>query len=84
MDLGKLKDQKKKFSYSEVKKYSRQIFNALIYLRENRILHRDLKLQNILVHKDTVKLCDFGFAKKMATSNAFLQSMKGTPLYLAP
>ena len=47
-------------------------------------MHRDLKPQNILLQKDTIKICDFGFAKKMSASTQFLKSIKGTPLYLAP
>lgn len=31
-----------------------------------------------------VKICDFGFAKKLSASTAFVNSMKGTPLYIAP
>ena len=54
------------------------------YLHENNILHRDLKPQNILIIKGMVKICDFGFAKKLSASTAFVNSIKGTPLYIAP
>jgi len=43
-----------------------------------------LKPQNILLDGDNVKLCDFGFAKQMSASTQFLNSIKGTPLYIAP
>jgi serine/threonine protein kinase len=56
----------------------------MLYLNENRIIHRDLKPQNILIKNNHIKICDFGFAKKLSASTNFLQSMKGTPLYLAP
>jgi|688.fasta_scaffold341276_1 serine/threonine protein kinase len=56
----------------------------MLYLHENRVLHRDLKPQNILLQDDKIKLCDFGFAKKMSASTNFLRSIKGTPLYIAP
>jgi len=56
----------------------------MVYLKEMRIMHRDLKPQNILLQKETIKICDFGFAKKMSASTQFLKSIKGTPLYLAP
>ena len=56
----------------------------MLYLHQNRILHRDLKPQNILIQKDVIKLGDFGFAKKMSATSNFLNSIKGTPLYIAP
>jgi serine/threonine protein kinase len=67
-----------------VKIYSKQILKAMLYLNENSIIHRDLKPQNILIQEDHIKICDFGFAKKLSASTNFLKSIKGTPLYLAP
>ncbi|OWM79409.1 hypothetical protein CDL15_Pgr022821 [Punica granatum] len=58
---------------------------ALHYLHSNRIIHRDMKPQNILIGAGAVvKLCDFGFARAMSTNTVFLKSIKGTPLYMAP
>lgn len=38
-----------------------QLVSALFYLHSHRILHRDMKPQNILIGKGgAVKLCDFG------------------------
>lgn len=34
-------------------------------LCEKNIIHRDLKLENILINKGIIKICDFGFAKKL-------------------
>jgi serine/threonine protein kinase len=46
------------------------VFNlvaALQYLHSNRIIHRDMKPQNILIGAGgAVKLCDFGFARSMS------------------
>ncbi|XP_068100245.1 serine/threonine-protein kinase 36 isoform X2 [Hyperolius riggenbachi] len=68
-----------------VRNVSAQLVSALYYLHSHRILHRDMKPQNILLGKDsTVKLCDFGFARELSLDTLMVRSIKGTPLYMSP
>ncbi|CAK6953717.1 serine/threonine-protein kinase 36 [Scomber scombrus] len=70
---------------SQVREIACQLVSALYYLHSHRILHRDMKPQNILLGKSGVlKLCDFGFARAMSVSTLVLTSIKGTPLYMSP
>jgi serine/threonine protein kinase len=47
----------------EVQCLAKQIIAVLLFLRSKRIIHRDLKLGNILLGQNMeVKLCDFGLA----------------------
>lgn len=46
----------------QVQAIAAQLVSALYYLHSHRILHRDMKPQNILLGKDgVIKLCDFGW-----------------------
>ena len=54
-----------------------QLVSALWYLHSNRILHRDMKPQNILLcNGGLVKLCDFGFARAMGVDTFMVTSIK--------
>lgn len=84
-ELFELLEEDKKFSLKQVKWIAIQMAQALNYLHKNKILHRDLKPQNILVSSNNIiKLCDFGFARVVTQSTQMLTSIKGTPLYMAP
>jgi len=69
----------------EVRIIARQLVQALYYLHSNRVIHRDMKPQNVLLGAGSrVMLCDFGFARAMSQHTTVLTSIKGTPLYMSP
>ncbi|KAM7535341.1 hypothetical protein Aperf_G00000097194 [Anoplocephala perfoliata] len=62
--------------------YGAQVLLALEYLHRLRILHRDMKPENIMIsHNGYIKLVDFGFAKFVIHRT---YTFCGTPEYLAP
>lgn len=58
---------------------------ALEYIHSHKILHRDLKTQNIFLTKyNTVKLGDFGISKVLDSTTAVAMTVQGTPYYMSP
>ena len=56
-------------SVGTVRQYLWQIISAVDFCHSKNIIHRDVKPENILVSKEgIVKLCDFGFARIVASS----------------
>ena len=62
----------------------RQIIEALQYIHSQNIVHRDIKLDNILIDlSNNIKICDFGVSKHIK-KNEILYDQCGTPAYIAP
>ncbi|ERN10045.1 hypothetical protein AMTR_s00013p00250100 [Amborella trichopoda] len=84
-ELFEILEDDKCLPEEQVQAIAKQLVRALYYLHSNRIIHRDMKPQNILIGAGSiVKLCDFGFARAMSCNTVVLRSIKGTPLYMAP
>lgn len=64
---------------------AKQIAIAMNYLHTLKILHCDLKSQNILIKDDwTIKLCDFGLARFEQKYSKKNLGKIGTPHWMAP
>jgi NIMA (never in mitosis gene a)-related kinase len=58
---------------------------ALKHLHDRKILHRDIKCQNVFLTKSSIiKLGDFGIARVLNHTLEVARSMVGTPYYLSP
>ena len=69
----------------KVQKIFTQLVGAVTYVHNMSCVHRDLKLENILLDKnENVKLCDFGFTREYEGKMSYLQTFCGTVCYSAP
>lgn len=80
-----------KISENQARYFVQQLVSGMEYLHQNKIIHRDIKPQNILLYKIEeptglliLKLADFGFAKELKDISEMSQTLCGTPLYMAP
>ncbi|XP_044131336.1 serine/threonine-protein kinase Chk2 isoform X1 [Bufo gargarizans] len=89
MEGGELfeKVAKSRLKESTVKLYFYQIVTAVQYLHDNGIIHRDLKLENVLLssvnEECCIKITDFGQSKILGETS-LMRTLCGTPTYLAP
>lgn len=74
-----------KLPVDKVQKSFTQLVGAVAYVHQQNCVHRDLKLENILLDKnENVKLLDFGFAREYEGKTNYLQTFCGTICYSAP
>ncbi|CAH1777992.1 unnamed protein product [Owenia fusiformis] len=85
--------KKKRLDEREVRRYIRQIISAVDYLHTAGILHRDLKVENLLLDANNdIKIIDFGLSNAVRVSNTkdgsrmaeFCVTQCGSPAYAAP
>lgn len=83
-----ISNQKKKgryFTENVILDWFTQICLAIKHIHDRKILHRDLKSQNIfLTENGLVKLGDFGIAKCLNFTMEKVSTIVGTPYYLSP
>ncbi|KAF0976245.1 hypothetical protein FDP41_004920 [Naegleria fowleri] len=84
-DMYKFLRKNTRFNEAQTKHYFIQIINALIYLQSFGVLHRDLKLSNMLLTNDykTLKLSDFGLSTKLDSADEEQSTILGTPNFMA-
>jgi serine/threonine protein kinase len=77
----------KRYTESDARQLTNGLLKGVQYLHERKIAHRDLKPQNLLLESSddntSVKICDFGFAKRVHVPQS-LTTLCGSKHYVAP
>ena len=61
-----------------------QLVKTLSLMQKNKITHRDIKPQNVLISKGLYKLTDFGEARTLVREGVIISKVRGTQLYMSP
>ncbi|GBC04546.1 hypothetical protein RclHR1_05730002 [Rhizophagus clarus] len=68
-----LKEHFEELDWNDKYQLALQLANAVEFIHECDIIHRDLHSNNILIHKKNIKLADFGLCKKIAEATSDLK-----------
>lgn len=75
----------KPFDESVIAALMFSVLKGLVYLHKNRMIHRDVKADNILLDDDgRAKIADFGVSAKLMSTYASKNTFIGTPFWMSP
>jgi eukaryotic-like serine/threonine-protein kinase len=79
-------DKERQLPLDEALRVTREVASALDYAHRQRVLHRDVKPENILMHEGSAMVADFGIGKALSTGRSITQTgmSLGTPSYMSP
>ncbi|KAK1410274.1 hypothetical protein QVD17_36809 [Tagetes erecta] len=87
---GSLADKLKNLKNSalletDVRRYTKSVLKGLEFIHRNGFVHCDIKPENILLFSDdSVKVADFGLARRITKEVNLEYDVRGTPLYMSP
>ena len=85
MEIKRRKIAKKYYKETEIIAIIKQLSQGLLFLQKNKIAHRDIKPQNILIFpKNIFKIADMGEAKEVNRNRMQMATLRGSELFMSP
>ena len=76
------------YGEADARRIFRQVLDGVTHMHEAGVVHRDLKVENLMMKRaddlDSVKIIDVGMAVEIASTPGANELVKGTPEYMAP
>ena len=83
--MNEMIKRRKRITEPEATYYVNQLLEAVEYMHDQRVIHRDLKLGNLFLDRNMhIKVGDLGLATKLETDEEKRKTICGTPNYIAP
>ena len=83
--MNELIKRRKSLTEEEARYFMIQIIDAVSFMHDANVIHRDLKLGNLFLNKHlNIKVGDFGLATRLESSDEKRKTICGTPNYIAP
>ena len=83
--IERTREAEVRFEEAQIVKWLAQLASAVKYLHDRRVLHRDIKSQNIFLTKaGDVRIGDFGLCRVLEHTADLAMTVTGTPFYMAP
>ena len=83
-EISRRRDNQQYYQEYELMEIFKHLINTLSQLQNNRITHRDIKPQNIMMVNGKLKICDFGNARILKRDGIIIQKIRGSELYMSP
>ena len=83
-EIIRRRDMQQFYSEYELMEIFRNLIRTFALMQSNRITHRDVKPQNIMLVNGKLKICDFGNARVLKRDGIIIQRIRGSELFMSP
>ena len=83
-EIIRRRDSQQFYQEYELMDIFRHLIKTFALLQNNKITHRDIKPQNIMMVNGQLKICDFGNARILKRDGIIIQKIRGSELFMSP